>query len=371
MLLAYTKIVVGAGDHRLLACPTTRGPPRCWPEYFPAPLRERYGDRMARPPAAPRDRHHRAGQRGGQPGRHLVRLPGTGGDRGQLRRRGARLRGGARRLRPAGAVARRRGAGQPGAHRGADRADLEIRRLLDRAVRWLVANRRSPIDVTGEIDRLRPGVQAAAAKARFALPRTGARSVRQHAAALAEQGIPESWRNGLPGSRTASACSTWWRWRTPPGRDLDEVASVYFALSDRFRVDDLLSQISALPREDRWQTLARMALRYDLYAALAALTGEVLGRVHAVRVGGGQGTAMGKVQRRQHRAGPRRDGRVRRRPGRPRLAVRTAPPDPHPGPHLRRLTGRPFRPALAVGGRPVSWGQRRGGYGGGVSTGPE
>ena len=31
-----------------------------------------------------------------------------------------------------------------------------------------------------------------------------------------------------------------------------------------------------LPREDRWQTLARMALRYDLYAALAALTGEVL-----------------------------------------------------------------------------------------------
>ncbi len=60
------------------------------------------------------------------------------------------------------------------------------------------------------------------------------------------------------------------------GRDLDEVAGVYYVLSERFRVDDLLSQISALPREDRWQTLARMALRYDLYAALAALTGEVL-----------------------------------------------------------------------------------------------
>jgi len=54
------------------------------------------------------------------------------------------------------------------------------------------------------------------------------------------------------------------------------VARVYFVLSDRFRIDDLLSKISALPREDRWQTLARMALRYDLYAALAALTAEVL-----------------------------------------------------------------------------------------------
>jgi glutamate dehydrogenase len=45
-----------------------------------------------------------------------------------------------------------------------------------------------------------------------------------------------------------------------------------FVLSAQFRVDYLLSKISALPREDRWQTLARMALRYDLYAALAELT---------------------------------------------------------------------------------------------------
>jgi glutamate dehydrogenase len=60
------------------------------------------------------------------------------------------------------------------------------------------------------------------------------------------------------------------------GRDVTEVAGVYFVLSEQFRADDLLSKISALPREDRWQTLARMALRYDLYAALAGLTAEVL-----------------------------------------------------------------------------------------------
>jgi glutamate dehydrogenase len=54
------------------------------------------------------------------------------------------------------------------------------------------------------------------------------------------------------------------------------VAQVYFVLSERFGVDALLSHISRLPRGDRWQTLARMALRYDLYAALAALTAEVL-----------------------------------------------------------------------------------------------
>ena len=42
---------------------------------------------------------------------------------------------------------------------------LESRRLLDRAVRWLVSTRRSPIDVAGEIAKLRPGVADAAAAA--------------------------------------------------------------------------------------------------------------------------------------------------------------------------------------------------------------
>ena len=60
------------------------------------------------------------------------------------------------------------------------------------------------------------------------------------------------------------------------GRDVLEVAKVYFVISCRFQIDTLLSRISQLPRNDRWQTLARMALRYDLYAALAGLTTEVL-----------------------------------------------------------------------------------------------
>jgi glutamate dehydrogenase len=67
------------------------------------------------------------------------------------------------------------------------------------------------------------------------------------------------------------------------GREITEVAQVYFVLSERFQIDVLLSHISRLPRNDRWQTLARMALRYDLYAALAALTAEVLQSTSADR----------------------------------------------------------------------------------------
>src|SRR5699024_7045552 len=60
------------------------------------------------------------------------------------------------------------------------------------------------------------------------------------------------------------------------GADVSVVAGVYFLLTDRFQLNLLLTRISQLPRDDRWKTLARMALRYDLYGALAALTTKVI-----------------------------------------------------------------------------------------------
>jgi glutamate dehydrogenase len=55
-----------------------------------------------------------------------------------------------------------------------------------------------------------------------------------------------------------------------------QVARVYFTLSERYAVDAMLTRISGLGRPDRWQALARAALRYDLYAALESLTVAVL-----------------------------------------------------------------------------------------------
>ncbi|WP_433387244.1 NAD-glutamate dehydrogenase [Micromonospora sp. KLBMP9576] len=153
---------------------------------------------------------------------------------------------------------------------------LDTRRLVDRAVRWLVTNRRSPIDVPAEIARLRDGVARLLPDLEERFHGNERESLAAHIDSLTGRGLPRDlaeqatrlmYSFGLLDVVETSASS---------GRDVGEVASVYFVLSDRFRVDSLLSKISLLPREDRWQTLARMALRYDLYAALAALTVEVL-----------------------------------------------------------------------------------------------
>ncbi|WP_431924087.1 NAD-glutamate dehydrogenase [Micromonospora wenchangensis] len=153
---------------------------------------------------------------------------------------------------------------------------LDTRRLLDRAVRWLVTNRRSPIDVPAEIERLRDGVARLLPDLQDRFHGSERESLQAHIDAMTARGLPAE----LAGRATRLMYSFGLldvvETARTSGRDVGEVASVYFVLSDRFRVDSLLSKISLLPREDRWQTLARMALRYDLYAALAALTGEVL-----------------------------------------------------------------------------------------------
>jgi glutamate dehydrogenase len=55
-----------------------------------------------------------------------------------------------------------------------------------------------------------------------------------------------------------------------------EIAELHFALSDQFYVDEMLTSITRLPRDDRWSTLARAAMRHDVYAALSAMTTSVL-----------------------------------------------------------------------------------------------
>ncbi|MFV2106872.1 NAD-glutamate dehydrogenase [Micromonospora sp. LOL_015] len=153
---------------------------------------------------------------------------------------------------------------------------LESRRLLDRAVRWLVTNRKSPLDVSGETARLREGVSRL-------LPELGdyfrgdeRESLRAHVDTMTGRGLPPDLADRATRIMYSFGLLDVVETAADTGCDVTEVASVYFMLSERFRVDWLLSKISLLPREDRWQTLARTALRYDLYAALAALTVEVL-----------------------------------------------------------------------------------------------
>jgi glutamate dehydrogenase len=61
-------------------------------------------------------------------------------------------------------------------------------------------------------------------------------------------------------------------------RDTAEMAEVYFGVSEAFRLDQLLTHVSGLPRTDRWSSLARGALRDDIYGVMRGLTRTVAER---------------------------------------------------------------------------------------------
>ena len=59
-------------------------------------------------------------------------------------------------------------------------------------------------------------------------------------------------------------------------RDLDEVMTVHFGLASRIQLNWLRDRIIDLPRTDRWEALARAAMRDDLYSLHRLLTQDVL-----------------------------------------------------------------------------------------------
>jgi glutamate dehydrogenase len=60
------------------------------------------------------------------------------------------------------------------------------------------------------------------------------------------------------------------------GLDPALVARLHFALGERLGLPLLVQRILTLPRADRWQTMARAALRDDLHAVHTQLTARVL-----------------------------------------------------------------------------------------------
>ena len=59
-------------------------------------------------------------------------------------------------------------------------------------------------------------------------------------------------------------------------RSIGDVAAVHFLIGGRLHLHWLRDRIATLPRENRWQAMARAALRDDLFSLHAELTADLL-----------------------------------------------------------------------------------------------
>jgi glutamate dehydrogenase len=150
------------------------------------------------------------------------------------------------------------------------------RQLVERATRWLVRTRRRSIEIAGTVAEFAPGA-AMLARSLPALLDEDDR-MRWHARRdrLAEAGVPPELAARVAGMPSAFAALDIVEVAEATGRRPDAVSAVYFRLGGRLQLNWLRDQISELPHADRWQALARSALRDDLFGLQRALTQDVL-----------------------------------------------------------------------------------------------
>jgi glutamate dehydrogenase len=152
----------------------------------------------------------------------------------------------------------------------------EIRRLIDRATRWFVDVRYPITDVEGEIERFRPTITELTPRITRLLRGAELENLNSEIARLVGLGLPQELALRLGELLNAFVLLDVVEIANSSEHLPSEIAELHFALSAQFSVDDLLNAITKLPRDDRWSTLARAAVRHDVYAALSAITTAVL-----------------------------------------------------------------------------------------------
>ena len=154
---------------------------------------------------------------------------------------------------------------------------LEGRKLTERTARWLLHNRRPPFDIQATVGFFADGVRTVRSGLPKLLTGRDLAGFEERRDSYLDLDVPLDLAERVAAMVPTYSAFDIVQVGASSGRGIEETAEVYFDLADRLQITRLRDRITALPREDRWSTMARAALRDDLYAAHASLTQDVLG----------------------------------------------------------------------------------------------
>ena len=154
---------------------------------------------------------------------------------------------------------------------------LEGRRLVERAARWVVrAGARAAIDVTGMTERFTPGARLLADSLPGVLCGQDHDRFGERRSELQAAGVPSELAHRVASMQALLSVFDIVVDADATGTEQPVVTDVYFSIGSRLGLDWLRDRILELPRNDRWQALARAALRDELYRLHRSVTREIL-----------------------------------------------------------------------------------------------
>jgi glutamate dehydrogenase len=153
---------------------------------------------------------------------------------------------------------------------------IEGRRLVERATRWLVRANPSAIDIALTTNYFRAGARMLSTALPGVLDGAARDSFDARVAELSEVGVPDELARRCAAMPSLLSAFDIVEVADVTNRDPEAVMRTYFGLASRLELGWLLDRIIELPRANRWEALARAALRDDLYSLHRALAQEVL-----------------------------------------------------------------------------------------------
>ncbi|MFD5232538.1 NAD-glutamate dehydrogenase [Streptomyces qaidamensis] len=156
------------------------------------------------------------------------------------------------------------------------RIRLHARRLVERGTRWLLNNRPQPLELAGTVEFFADRVEQVWGQLPKLLRGADLEWYQKIYDELTDAGVPDELATRVAGFSSAFPTLDIVSIADRMDREPLDVAEVYYDLADRLHITQLMDRIIELPRADRWQSMARAAIREDLYAAHAALTADVL-----------------------------------------------------------------------------------------------
>ncbi len=148
----------------------------------------------------------------------------------------------------------------------------EVRRLAERAARWLLRHGEAPLDVDRAVSRHRGPIRELTAAMHAATAEARAAEAHQLAAGDSAGGLAEERAGYEDAFRLLDLADV----ATATGTSVVTVAAVANALDEQLEIGELLRRVVALPREEHWATLARGALRDEVARLHAGMVGDVL-----------------------------------------------------------------------------------------------
>jgi glutamate dehydrogenase len=156
------------------------------------------------------------------------------------------------------------------------RMRLDVRTLVERASRWLITNRRPAMGSEEVVDLFEVVVQRVMTQLPDLLVGEELDAYERRRDELVAADVPEDLARRVavlpPAYAVLGVVDTAHRDELDPV----EVCRLHFELGERLNLPAMAARILALPRKDRWQTMARAALRDDLHSVHVQLTGQVL-----------------------------------------------------------------------------------------------